>query len=420
MIKSKNDDIYEFLQSLNEFKFDFSLHRIKKILKYLNNPQNSYKVIHIAGSNGKGSVAHFLSTIFKGAGYKTGLYTSPHLADVRERIRINNKLIDKKIFNNSVLYVKKIAEDKKIKLTYFEFLTVVAFLVFKKQKIKIAVIETGLGGRYDATNLEYKNKILSIITSIDLEHTNFLGKTKKSILLEKEKIIGRGLSVCNIKDKKLKNILIKLHNGKVFFPHDFFKIKKIKSIRDGLGFLIVKKYGGLINAKIHMIEPIQAENVLTILTCFHVFKKIKLFNISDAEILGGLRKTIVPGRFTKHKNNYYLSVAHNPAAIKEMLKAASILAGNKRIVYVYSSLKDKDISGIFRILSRKKNIYVILTRINNERAIDIEKLKRYIVKYNIRYRVEEDNYKALKMAFKLRQNGIVVIGGSFYLVNKFI
>jgi dihydrofolate synthase/folylpolyglutamate synthase len=329
-------------------------------------------------------------------------------------------LIDKKTFYDTVLYVKKIIEDKKIKLTYFEFLTVVAFEIFRKQKIKIAIIETGLGGRYDATNVKYKNKILSIITSIDLEHTNYLGRTKKLILLEKEKIIGSGFAVCNVKNQELKNILIKLHKNRVLFPEDFFEVVKIVYKKDMLEILIREKKGGFITVKTYMIEPVQAENILTVLTCFYILQKIKLINIPLNKIINGIKKTIIPGRFTKHKKGYYLSVAHNPAAIKEMLKTARMIAGNKRIVYVFSALKDKSISGIFKILSQDKNIFVILTQIKNERAINIEKLKRNIVKYNINYKAEPDNFKALGLAFKLKKDGIIVIGGSFYLVNKFI
>ncbi|MCX8093262.1 MAG: Mur ligase family protein [Candidatus Goldbacteria bacterium] len=414
------NDIYKYLQSLNEFKFDFSLDRIKKILKYLNNPQNNFKVIHITGSNGKGTVAHFLSSIFVNAGYKTGLYTSPHLIDVRERIKIDNKLVNKKIFNDCVLLVKKITENKNIKLTYFEFLTVVAFLVFKRQQVKIAIIEVGLGGRYDATNVDYKNKILSIITSIDLEHTNYLGKTKKLILLEKEKIIGDGFAVCNIKEKRLKKLLVKLHGRKILFPQDLFEIKKTIFKQDGLEILITSKNSELIKVKTKMLELIQTKNVLTVLTAIHFLNKRKNFHINDKTILTGIEKTFVPCRFTKHKKGYYLSVAHNPAAIEQMLKTARLIAGNKRIVYIYSSLKDKDINSIFRILSKDKNIFVILTQINNERAIDIEKLKKNIVKYCIKHKVEIDNFKALKLAYKLKKDGIIVIGGSFYLVNRFI
>lgn len=420
MKKNKNESIYDYLQSLNEFKFDFSLERIKKILNYLHNPQNSFKVIHIAGSNGKGSVAYFFSSILKEAKIKCGLYTSPHLLNVRERIMIDNKLISESLFSDIVLRVKKIIEDKKIKLTYFEFLTVIAFIAFKKHNVKVAVIEVGLGGRFDATNINYKNKILSIITSIDIEHTNYLGRTKKSILLEKEKIIGSGFAVCNVKNKKLKSILVKLHKNKILFPIDFFEVEKIEQKKDMLKILIRKKEGGFIKVKTYMIEPIQAENILTVLTSFYILKKRKLLNVSMNKIISGLRKTMIPGRFTKHKKGYYLSVSHNPTAIKEMLKAAKIITKNRKIVYIYSSLKDKDIRKIFYVLSREKNIHVILTKINNERAMNIEKLNKIIVKYNIKYSVESDNYKALKLAFKLRKSGIIIIGGSFYLVNRFL
>jgi len=413
------ESINNYLDGLNEFKFDFSLERIKKVLKYLNNPQNNYKVIHITGSNGKGSVAHFFSFIFKEAGIKVGLYTSPHLLDVRERIIINNKIINKKLFYDTVLQIKNITGKLKVKLTYFEFLTVVAFVIFKKAQVKVAIIEVGLGGRLDATNVNYKNKILSIITSLDLEHTNYLGKTKKSILLEKEKIIDKSLAVCNIKEKKLKKLLLKKHKNKVVFPDDCFETIKFEQ-KDNFLNIIFKdlKNNDTIKIKTRMIEFIQAENIKTVLTALCILKN--LFDIPFKKVKKALSKTKVLGRFTRHKKGYYLSVAHNPAAIREMIKTAETIAKKRRIVFIYSALKDKNVNNIFKIISRIKNIYVILTPINNERAISIEKLKKIIVKYNIKYKVEKNNYKALKLAKRLKKNGIIIIGGSFYLVNKFL
>lgn len=411
--------INNYLVDLNEFKFDFSLERIKNVLKYLNNPQNNYKVIHITGSNGKGSVAHFLSSIFKEAGIKVGLYTSPHLLDVRERIVINNKIIDKKLFYDIVLQIKNVICNLNVKLTYFEFLTVVAFVAFKKAEVKVAIVEVGLGGRYDATNVNYKNKILSIITSIDLEHTNYLGKTKKSILLEKEKIIGKCLAVCNIKEKKLKNLLLKKHKNRIIFPDDYFKTIKFEQKDNFLNIIFKEiKNNDIIKIKTRMIEFIQADNIKTVLTALYTLKNV--FYISFKKVKTALAKTKVTGRFTRHRKGYFLSVAHNFAAIKEMLKTAQFIAKNKRIVFIYSALKDKNVHNIFKIISREKNIYVILTQINNERAISIEKLKKIIVKYNIKYKVEKNNCNALKLAKRLKKNGIIIIGGSFYLVNKFL
>ncbi|HPD18535.1 MAG TPA: Mur ligase family protein [Candidatus Goldiibacteriota bacterium] len=420
MIKNQNDDIRDYLQGLNEFKFDFSLDRVKNVLNYFHNPQNDFKVIHVTGSNGKGSVAHFLSSTLKEAGYKTGLYTSPHLLDVRERIVIDGRMIDKKKFSNVVLQLKNLIESKKIKLTYFEFLTVVAFIVFKKSGVSVAIVEAGLGGRFDATNVKYERKMLSIITSIDLEHTNYLGRTKKSILLEKEKIIGSGIAVCNVKGKKLRETLLQLHKGKIFFPEDFFRIMEINQNKKFLELLVKSKTNVAFKIRTYMTEPVQAENVLTVLASLYVLKKRKLINVSRENVIKGIRKTIIPGRFTRHKKGYYLSVSHNPAAIKEMLKAAETAADNKRIVYIYSSLKDKNVCKIFDILSGKKNIYVILTTIDNERAISIEKLRKTIVKYDIKYKIEPDNLKALELAYKLKKDGIIIIGGSFYLVNRFL
>jgi len=237
---------------------------------------------------------------------------------------------------------------------------------------------------------------------------------------EKEKIIGNGIGVCNIRDKKLKKMIVRLHKGKIFFPEEFFKVLKINEGKKEIQFCIRDKNGRKIYIQTSMIEPVQIENILTALTCLYVLKDRKVINVSLNKIITGIKKTTIPARFTKSRKGYYLSVAHNPDAIKEMLKAAKIIAGKRKIIYIYSCLKDKDIRGIFNVLSRVKNFHIILTKIDNERAINIEKLWKIIVKYGIKYHVEPDNYKALQLAYKLEKNGIIIIGGSFYLVNRFM
>jgi dihydrofolate synthase/folylpolyglutamate synthase len=400
------------LADLNEFKFDFSLDRIKRVLGLCANPQNDFFVIHVAGSNGKGSVSTFLASILSAHKLKNGLYTSPHLIDVKERIAINNGKAGEKIFVSEGVKLFKLIDDNKIKLTYFEFLTVLAFVIFRREKVKWAVIEAGLGGRYDATNVDYAKKVLSIITSISLEHTAILGKTEMAILREKEMIIGASQAIAAITKPQLVKHMKKIFKGHITFAPVANPVKTVQYLPAGLK--VVFKHGKYAT---RMIEPAQAENISTVLTAVDVMKK-EGFTFDNSLVKNAIAKTSLPGRMSWSNKGYYLSVAHNPAAFKTALSALRNISNGKKIIYVFSALKDKDIDSVFKEAAKEGNILFILTAIDNSRAINIGKLEETIVKYGIEYMVIPDNKKAILEAKK--HSGLVVIGGSFYLVKKFL
>ena len=179
-------------------EIDLNLKRLKIVLRLLGNPEKKLKFIHVAGTNGKGSVCNMISHILKNSGYKTGLYISPHVTDYKERFQINNKNISneelKEILDETKPILSKLREENKIVLTAFELTTVIAFKYFCKNNCDIVVLETGLGGRLDATNV-IENPIVSIITSISLDHTDFLGDNLEKIALEKSGIIKRHVPV---------------------------------------------------------------------------------------------------------------------------------------------------------------------------------------------------------------------------------
>ncbi len=421
MLLKKYKYFISYLNGLNEFKFDYSLERIKKTLQILKNPQNHYDVIHITGSNGKGSVCMYISSIFDAHKIKVGTYLSPHIKDVRERILINCKKVKKNFFLSAGLKVIKILNKNNIKLTYFEFLTVVALLVFKSLRVKIAVIEVGLGGRYDATNLDYKNKLLSVITSISKEHTNYLGNTEMSILKEKAEIIKNSKVICNLKKVKLKNYILEKYGGKVYFNDHFYKLEKFY-YKDK--FLFVEVYDKTSKVKriykSKMLEIAQIENILTVLTAIKILKK--KFRFTEKKIKRSIEKMFLYGRLTWHKNGYYLSVAHNPEALKNMLISINKIYPDKSFLFIFSLLKDKNINRIAKIIScYKKKMKVIITSIYNERAMDIKKIKKYMIKYKVKNYVVKNNKEALNFAYKIKKkNDIIIIGGSFYLIKNFI
>jgi dihydrofolate synthase/folylpolyglutamate synthase len=419
--KNNKKIIEEYLIKLNEFKFDFSLKRIKACLKLLNNPQNSYQVIHVAGSNGKGSVCVYLANIFKEHGYKTGLYTSPHLKDITERISVNDKPVSVELFYSEAIKLRNLIEKNKIELTYFEFLTALAFVIFKKQKIDIAVIETGLGGRLDATNVDYKRKFLNVITSIALEHTDWLGKTETSILNEKEQIIGNGQCVSGIKQADLRAHLVKKYGERIIFNDMFYSMSIAERVNNILN-IDYKDISNniIIRLKTKMTESIQAENIRTVLTCLKVLEKSG-FKFDMGKVSKAIYKTMLPGRLSYNKKGYYISVAHNYEAIDEMLASLKNIAQNREIVYIFSVLKDKDMDAIAKVMKKYGNLQVIITQIhNNARALSIGKIRDYIVKYKIRYSMEPDNKAALRKAMRIKGKGVVVVGGSFYLAKEYV
>lgn len=405
---------YRRLTALNEFKFDFSLERVKTALLLAGSPQDSFDCVHIAGSNGKGSTAWYLSNILTAHGHKTGTYTSPHLIDVKERIAINGRRVDEKLFVSAGEELFSLMSKNRIMLTYFEFLTVLAFMIFKLKRVRVAVIEAGLGGRFDATNVDYKKKIASVITSISLEHTDYLGKTKMLILKEKEEIAGTGMLVANAGGEALKRHLRSRFGKRAVFADEMFPVIAVEIKRSGLDVSF-----GKIRLRTRMIEPVQAKNLSTVLTCLKVMEWVG-YRFRLKTVMKAVLGTLVPGRMTKHKKGYFLSVAHNPEAVKEVLKALALAYPCVETVFVFSLLKDKDADAIFKEASRFKNISFVLTSIDNPRAINIAKMKESVVKYGIRYKIEADNRAALKLAKKMAGDGIVVVGGSFYLVSGFV
>ncbi|MFH1238523.1 MAG: Mur ligase family protein, partial [bacterium] len=189
----------KYLYKLERFGIRLGLNKIKRVLKLLGNPQDKLKIIHIAGTNGKGSTAAFTASILQEAGYQVGLYTSPHLVDFRERIQINGQPVSSRQVAKLFSRIRSKAPNHG--LTYFEFTTIAAFLHFVRHKVDFAVIEVGLGGRLDATNA-IKNNLAAVITNVDFDHTEYLGRTLEKIAFEKAGIIREKGTVINGSDQK--------------------------------------------------------------------------------------------------------------------------------------------------------------------------------------------------------------------------
>src|SRR5664280_2725718 len=331
-------DPYTYLSSLNIDSMRFGLEAITELLMRLGNPQNSYKAILIAGTNGKGSTAAMAASILHSAGYKVGLYTSPHLIDVRERIVINGEKITKREFSQAVANVKS---KLKQPVTYFEFLTAASFICFQRQQVDIAVLEVGLGGRLDATNV--CKPLISVITNIAFDHMAYLGNTLESITREKAGIIKQnGICVTAARQKKVLDILENVclrRRTKLYCLNRDIKIKKQK---DGL-LTYQGLYRGINNLAIPLMGEHQLSNAALALAVIELCEE-NGYTVDNAAIHTGLKNTHWEARLEVLQNQplFLLDGAHNPAGIDVLCRSLINDFSYRRLILIFGALADKD------------------------------------------------------------------------------
>lgn len=408
-----------FLESLGKFRIKLSLGRIEKLLAFFGNPHNFFKSIHVAGTNGKGSVCAFISNVLQEAGYKVGLYTSPHLLDIRERIKINGELISEEDF---AFFVGSIHDKFKEfpdedKPTYFEVLTCVAFQYFKRMAVDIGVIEVGLGGRYDATNVI--NPEISIITSISYDHTEYLGRRIEKIAYEKGGIIKEGVPVCfggksPTAWKVIKEIARKKRAEAFWLYDNKFSLKRIYS-KGRRGFYIRSLKGD------YEIFPLahgffQGENIAVSILASEILTE-RGYKIEKETLIKGIEKSFIEGRMEviDGNTNIIIDGAHNPDAIKKLLISLKEI-GIDSFVLLYASMKDKDIEKISRILFPKAK-KIILTKVEELRGEEPENIfRRAYFKFKKDIIMEKDFAKAYEMAKSLcSDSDYLLVTGSLYL-----
>ena len=318
------DDAIKYITSNSNFYIDLGLDRISKVLDILGNPQDKMKFIHVAGTNGKGSVCSITASILAEAGYKVGLYSSPHIWEYTERIKINGIEISKSDFAK---YVEKISKIE-VHLTEFEILTVMMFLYFSDKNVEIAVLETGMGGRLDATNV-IKENLCSIITQIDLDHTDRLGTTKDEIAYEKAGIIKKGCPLVTsmgfepIRDK------VDEMDSMMIFTNPYVEPKFLEA-------LTLKGFH-------------QAENLALVIAMInYVFK-----DISDETIISGLKKVYNPCRFQYiQEKNLIIDASHNPNGINALRQNLDYYFPSEKRRFIFGALKTKDYEKMMSILFR--------------------------------------------------------------------
>lgn len=404
------------------------LDRIGAILTYLGEPQDKVPCIHIAGTNGKGSVAASLESILRHAGYRTGLYTSPHLVEVRERIQIQRKMISTSRFRSVAERVFSAEAQLGLKLTYFEFTTAVAFLTFAEEPVDIAVVEVGMGGRWDATNT-IKRPLLSCITSIGLDHTQWLGKTEATIAREKAGIIKPGVPVVSgVRGNPGLVIAKAAHRigsplwqiGKQFKAHAETAMWTKASQRI--------RYTGLTGTTrtmaLHLLGKHQVDNGALALACSEALQQSG-WKIAQKAIEKGLSNVSWPGRLQPVLGPRGIQIlfdgAHNPPAIHrliETLKDSPWAVSPK--TFVFSVFRDKDYrSMISSLLPLAKNI--IVCTMAGSRALPAQELLRYGASSSAAVRLSRNPQEAYRLALRITDpKDVIIVTGSLHLVGELL
>lgn len=389
------------------------------LCNYLGNPQNKIKTIHVAGTNGKGSVSHMLAAIFQENGYKTGLYTSPHLKDFRERIKINGNMIVQSFLVDFVEKTKAISEE--IKPSFFELTFVMALDYFASQKADVAIIETGLGGRLDSTNVI--TPLLSVITNISFDHMDILGDTLEKIAFEKAGIIKPNIPVVigeTIPETKsvFLNKAEETHSS-IFFAKEKFEILSSEYDIKYLQLEILDKdTKQQNNYRLDLNGIYQEKNILTVLTSIELLKKdflLKKEKIKDA--LSNVKKlTGLFGRWEiiHEKPTVALDVAHNEDGIKQLLSQID-KSKFKDLHIVFGMVKDKDIQKVLEQFPKNATYY--FTKAHNPRALSADELREKATQYQLKGDSYPNVNKALKAALgNASAEDLIVVCGSVFII----
>ncbi len=390
------------------------------------NPQNQIKTIHVAGTNGKGSTSHMLAAIFQQCGYKTGLYTSPHLKDFRERIKVNGKMIKKDFIVSFVEKMKNVSEI--INPSFFELTVVMALQYFQDRKVDIAIIETGLGGRLDSTNIITPQ--LSVITNIGYDHMNILGDTLEKIAFEKAGIIKPDVPVVIGESlPQTKNtFLIKAQecNAHIVFAEDNFTIisstlnneeleVKVSENREDSHEIEEANY----TLDLHGIY--QQKNLLTVLAAINEVNKLgyKLGKKNIRKALSKVKKlTGLHGRWDviQQEPMIALDVAHNEDGIKQLLHQIS-LCQYKSLHIIFGLVKDKDANKILSLLPKSAKYY--FTKAQIPRSLPEDELAEKAKAYNLHGENYAEVNKALQAATKIAgKKDLIIVCGSVFVVGE--
>ena len=404
----------EHLDGLKRLDIRFSLDPISRFLERLNNPQNAYGTVLVGGTNGKGSIAAMVASALSHGDFRVGLYTSPHLIDVRERIRIDGEMISREEMDAWIETVKAHSTEN---LTYFEFLTALAFLYFHWRKVDLAVLEVGMGGRLDATNVV--SPLVSVVSNISLDHSEYLGRRLEEIAWEKGGIIKNGgVCITAVKQRRLQKLLEEICRTRGATIYSLGREMTIDTHPDG-SF----SYRGIGTRYDNLVCPLkgrhQIENAAVALGVIEALA-MKGFGVDDDAVFKGIRDVKWEGRLEviRHSPMVLLDGAHNAGGASTLARALREEFSYKKLIFIFGVLKDKDYKAMLKKLLPLGD-RLILTSPDTERAMPPEALLPVAKQYLRRIEVVKNSREALKRALSIAdQNDLICVTGSLYLIGE--
>lgn len=396
---------------------ELGLNRIKTLLEILGNPQNNIKIIHVAGTNGKGSCSAMLASILKSEGYKTGLFTSPHLLSYNENFTINGENISDKHLASLIKKIKPLTLTMNEKPTEFELMTAIALLYFKEECCDFVILEVGLGGKLDSTNV-ITSPLLSVITKIGLDHTKYLGNTIEKIAYEKAGIIKNKVPCILMSQcKEVENIIksICLQSKSTLYISEPKEIKALDiTIKDS-----TFNYKNISNLTLPLVGTHQIENATLVLKIIEVLQTLGV-NISNTSVKNGFINTQWPGRFEIVDKSplFIVDGAHNIDGINTLTSTIGTLFKGQKLIFIIAVMKDKDYKNMISKLVPYAHSFIAVSP-NTSRALNAKELHDCIKSY-FKGNVYHFNniQEAVCKAYEISNKNPICYCGSLYVVGK--
>ena len=407
----------------------FGLNRIKALLSKMGNPQNAYATVHVGGTSGKGSTSTIIAEILINAGFKVGLHISPHLEDIREREQVNGKLMSESKFVQLTNYIKKMSEEISRETiygapTYFEMLLAIAFQYFKDENVDIAVIEVGLGGRLDGTNIILPK--VAVITNVGLDHTEILGDTVEKIAIEKAGIIKYGIDVVSgvTQSSVVKIIENKSEEQKCKFDlinrDIFYNIENSEINKNNFNLIIHDRK--INNIETSLLGEHQIRNIALAVDVIFLLNKHN-FYVNEQNIKNAIKNIHIPGRFEILKNEpmVILDGAHNQMKIEALIKTLYNISKGNKVIMIFAAKKDKNVKEMISQLSKITSkfyftIFEATTDFGKRFSYNPQELVNFTNITSEVFKNSKDAYE--KALVESKSNDVICITGSLYLVGE--
>lgn len=416
----------EYVLSVPKFTTKNKLENTIELMERLGRPDRKMKIVHVAGTNGKGSVCAYLSSIFENAGKKVGLFTSPHLVKINERFQINNQPISDELFLESYEKVweviQKMVKDGFYHPTYFEILFALSMVAFEKEQVEYVILETGLGGRLDATNV-VEHPIATILTSISLDHTEILGDTVEKIAWEKAGILKKGVPVIyDGNDKTAERVILEKAEemGAKAYPVESAMCRISERTDESISYCLTSSLCREWDIDVPYAASYQVMNSAVAVNAFCVINEALHLQVEKETIISGIRKTRWQGRMETVLPGVILDGGHNASGIQEFVKTVRELEKGRKITMLFSAVVEKNYEKMIREICEGVHLSsVVVTEIHNDRIVPAEELKSIFEKYtDAKVTAVSDISEAFDEAMREKEDGMLFCAGSLYLVGE--